>query len=94
MGAHPDRTRQRLALIATRQAEAARLLSAANHETLKARVRLALRDLDEAFGWLRKNDVSKRPPILQIVDAAIDRATEGIVDVATALADPKATEIS
>jgi hypothetical protein len=86
---------QRLAIIATQRIEASRLLTIAQHESIKAGARLALRDLDEALLWLDEQDVHNRPHILDIVDTVVSLATQRMAMVAEALADdgPGATEI-
>ena len=42
--------------IEARRAQADLLLSTANHESVKAQIRLGLRDLDEALLWLKRHD--------------------------------------
>lgn len=42
--------------IEARRAQAELLLATANHESVKAQIRLGLRDLDEAFMWLKMHD--------------------------------------
>lgn len=66
---------QKLDLVADQRAEAERLLSLAQHESVKARVRSVIRDLDEAVLWLRDDDIDQRPPILVIVNTLIAAAT-------------------
>lgn len=54
-------SRQRLLTsIEAKRAEADRLLTLANHETIKELIRLATRDLDEAVLWLNHRDVATR----------------------------------
>jgi len=86
---------QRLDFIEVQRAEAARLMSAANHDTMKAHVRLAVRDLDEATIFLNEKDVDHRPNILKMADLAVEIATARMAIVAKALADygPDAMEI-
>ena len=87
--------RQRLVLIEMERANAMRVLSAANHDTMKAHARDSLRDLDEAERWLGKRDIDTRPFILAIVDAAIHLAILRMAIVGKALKDfgPDAMEI-
>jgi len=83
--ANPTPTQERTELIARKQADAARLLSAANDESLKEMVRLSIRDLDEATLWLRQPNVDARPVILAIVDLATNLATGRLDAVDNAL---------
>ncbi len=65
---------QKLELIADRRAEAEQLLSTARHESVKARIRNVIRDLDEAVLWLKDDDVDERPLVLGIVNTRIAAA--------------------
>ena len=49
-----------LTSIQAKRAEADRLLTLAEHETIKELIRLAMRDLDEAVLWLNHKDVATR----------------------------------
>lgn len=51
----------------------------------KQQVRLAQRDLDEAFQWLQNENVDTRPAVLKIVDIVIDLATYPLDMVTEAL---------
>jgi hypothetical protein len=86
---------QRLARIETKRAEAERLMTAASRDTMKAHVRSAVRNLDEAILWLKETDVDNKPPILLIVDSEIDLAIQQMALVAKAIADhgPDAKEV-
>jgi hypothetical protein len=76
---------RRIALVGAQEADAARLLSAANHGTMKLQIRLATRDLDEARAWLNQEDVDRRPFVLTIVDMAIGLAAARLTMVQHAL---------
>jgi hypothetical protein len=78
---------QRLARIETKRAEAERLMTAASHDNMKAHIRRAVRNLDEAILWLKETDVDHKPPILLIVDSEIDLATQQMALVAKAITD-------
>lgn len=79
--------RQRLVLIEMERANAIRMLSLVNHETMKAHARDALRDLDEAERWLGHKDIDNRPDILAIADAAMHLAVLRTAFVGKALKD-------
>ena len=81
--------RQRLALIASIQAQGTSLLSAATDDTMKTRIQTAMLDLDEAARWLNQDDVDPQPNFLQVIDATIDLATRNMAIVAKALDDLK-----
>jgi hypothetical protein len=79
-------SRQRLLTdIETQQAEAVRLMTLAEHDTIKEQVRLAIRDLDEALHWLNEKNVDTRPSILRIADLAFGLATWRLTMVKNAL---------
>jgi hypothetical protein len=82
-----SRRRQRLALIAGIRAQGKTLLSAAQEDTMKTRIRLAMLDLDIAVGWLNQDAVELQSQVLRIIDATIDVATRNIAIVAKALDD-------
>ena len=71
----PTPRRQRLKRVAAQQVEAERLLSTARHSTMRAQVRLASRDVDEALLWLNETDIDARPSILKIIDLLLDLAS-------------------
>ena len=81
----PSPRRQRLTRVAAQQLEAERLLSTATHSTMRAQVRLASRDLDEALLWLNETDIDSRPSILKIVDLLLDLAAWRLTMVGSSL---------
>ena len=65
----------RLATLETLRTDAARLMTEAKHDTLKAQVRLATKVTEEARHYLDDAGIDSNPAILAIVDAAIALAT-------------------
>ena len=63
------------------------MLSDATEETMKARIRLAMLDLDDAARWLNHDDAVRKPNRLDIIDYTINRATRNMGRVAKALDD-------
>jgi hypothetical protein len=77
---------QRLDAIEAIRAEAARLLDAANDETLKAFIQFAWRDLEEGAEMLHRNaNAAPEPSIVSRVDAQIRVATWRLKTVSWAL---------
>jgi hypothetical protein len=83
---------QRLGQIEALQAQGARLIADATDETMKTRVQLAMRDLDDAIRWLNQEDIDREPHLLRIIDTTIDLATRNMAFVANALDDDLSSE--
>jgi hypothetical protein len=72
---------QRLSLIGKFHEEAAKLLSAAEHASMKEQVLLAICDLEEATVWLDHKDVETDPELVQIADFILGLASERLIMV-------------
>jgi hypothetical protein len=62
---------QRLALIDAIRQRTDILLSGSNEKRVNTSVRYAVRDLDEAVVWLRRQNIDTAPHLLRMVDIAI-----------------------
>jgi hypothetical protein len=76
---------ERSAIIETARVDAARLMSAANSDSMKRYIQLALRDLNDAISWLNHTDGDSATPVLAVADVAIRGATARLEFVAVAL---------
>jgi hypothetical protein len=72
MGETPSQAR--LERLDALRADADRLKTAAQHQSLKGEVRRASRDTAEAAHYLAESNIDSRPSILAIVDMAIQLA--------------------
>jgi hypothetical protein len=48
---------------------------------------VAMRDLDDALGWLNQDDADPEPDLLRIIDTTIDLAIRNMAFVANTLDD-------
>lgn len=77
LAAAPAKTEQ-LTIISALRARAETIGSVVNHQTMKAHVAMASRDLNEAVVWLDSENVDNRPQILKIADLATSLAAARI----------------
>ena len=81
----PALTQQRLTMLVALRSDVARLMSSAQHDSLKAEVRLAGQDLEEASHHLSQATAESPPYILRLVDLTLQLAAHRLKVVDQAL---------